>query len=127
MGYLFCKKCGGYYELQPGEFPKNFHLCQCGGELVYKKNLDDKTDGFNVPDEERSSWIKLPSNSNMIKTLGIGLVFIFGLLLKFHVFNFVIYYFMRSNSNFLFSSPMYVIGLIALGFILSYLSRFVRS
>ena len=34
-GYLVCNKCGGYYELQPGESWKDFDLeCGCGGQLV---------------------------------------------------------------------------------------------
>lgn len=34
-GYLVCNKCGGYYELQPGESWKEFDTeCQCGGQLV---------------------------------------------------------------------------------------------
>jgi hypothetical protein len=36
-GYLECEKCGGYYELQPGESPKDFEKCQCGGDLKYNK------------------------------------------------------------------------------------------
>jgi transcription initiation factor IIE alpha subunit len=44
MGYLICKKCGGYYELQPGEQPEDFTECQCGGELTYKENLTGKRD-----------------------------------------------------------------------------------
>ena len=33
--YLVCNKCGGYYELQPEESPKDFNLeCECGGHLV---------------------------------------------------------------------------------------------
>jgi hypothetical protein len=35
MGYLVCKKCGGYYKLQDGESPDNFDSCQCGGTLKY--------------------------------------------------------------------------------------------
>ena len=34
MGYLICDKCGGYYELQPGEKPEDFsNECECGGKL----------------------------------------------------------------------------------------------
>lgn len=34
-GYLVCNKCGGYYELQPGESWRNFDTeCGCGGQLV---------------------------------------------------------------------------------------------
>ena len=33
--YLVCNRCGGYYELQPGESPKDFSLeCECGGHLI---------------------------------------------------------------------------------------------
>ena len=39
-GYLVCDKCGGYYELQPGEKPEDFNLnCDCGGHLKYIENL----------------------------------------------------------------------------------------
>ncbi|BDZ71593.1 hypothetical protein [Methanobacterium petrolearium] len=41
MGYLICVKCGGYYELQPGEKPEDFsNECECGGELIYSERLD---------------------------------------------------------------------------------------
>ncbi|MGB9937410.1 MAG: zinc-ribbon domain-containing protein [Methanobacterium sp.] len=33
---LICNKCGGYYELQEGESPKDFDLCECGGKLKYQ-------------------------------------------------------------------------------------------
>ena len=35
LGYLECENCGGYYELQPGESPKDFEKCKCGGKLKY--------------------------------------------------------------------------------------------
>ncbi|BDZ70373.1 protease htpX [Methanobacterium petrolearium] len=39
-GYLICEKCGGYYELQPGESPDDFtDECECGGKLEYVKTL----------------------------------------------------------------------------------------
>lgn len=39
-GYLVCNKCGGYYELEPGESPEDFiNNCECGGELEYKINV----------------------------------------------------------------------------------------
>jgi hypothetical protein len=41
MGYLVCEKCGGYYELQPGESPDEFkNKCECGGDIKYVKNLE---------------------------------------------------------------------------------------
>lgn len=36
-GYLFCEKCGGYYELLKGESPEDFEKCECGGNLRYSK------------------------------------------------------------------------------------------
>lgn len=41
MGYLICDKCGGYYELQPGEKPEDFSdECECGGKLIYSDTYD---------------------------------------------------------------------------------------
>jgi hypothetical protein len=46
MGYLICDKCGGYYELQPGEKPEDFsNECECGGELIYSDSLDVIAEG----------------------------------------------------------------------------------
>ncbi len=40
-GYLVCDTCGGYYELQPGEFPDDFtDVCECGGNLEHTKTLN---------------------------------------------------------------------------------------
>lgn len=125
MGYLVCKDCGDYYELQPGETANDYDRCRCGGKLIYRKYLNSSIDDFNVSSHEKSSKSKLNS-SKMIKPLGLGILFIFGLLIKFHAFNYIIYYFARSNSNFLFSSPVYMVLLIVLGFFLSYLGRYVR-
>lgn len=41
MDYLVCDKCGGYYELQPGESLDDFHgNCDCGGNLKQVPSLD---------------------------------------------------------------------------------------
>jgi hypothetical protein len=37
--YLECERCGGYYELQNDESPKDFKECQCGGKLEYTEKL----------------------------------------------------------------------------------------
>lgn len=45
-GYIACDKCGGYYQLQPGESPDDFSdTCECGGKLEFKETLesDDPT------------------------------------------------------------------------------------
>jgi hypothetical protein len=47
MGYLICKKCGGYYELQPGESPDDFGNCECGGEFIYSDTLDELDGDYN--------------------------------------------------------------------------------
>lgn len=39
-GFLVCKDCNGYYELQEGESPEDFEECDCGGELKYVQNFD---------------------------------------------------------------------------------------
>lgn len=41
MGYLICSKCGGYYQLQEGEYPEDFGRCQCGGNLQYEEEIKD--------------------------------------------------------------------------------------
>lgn len=41
MGYLVCKRCGGYYKLREGESANDFVSCQCYGLLVYVESLDD--------------------------------------------------------------------------------------
>lgn len=41
MGYLFCEKCGGYYELKEGENIDDFKSCECGGSLRYVESLDE--------------------------------------------------------------------------------------
>jgi hypothetical protein len=40
MGYLFCQKCGGYYELREGESVDDFAHCSCGGSLIYTEKID---------------------------------------------------------------------------------------
>jgi hypothetical protein len=41
LSYLVCDKCGGHYELQPGELPRDFDdKCDCGGELKYLETLE---------------------------------------------------------------------------------------
>jgi hypothetical protein len=38
-GYLICDKCGGHYELQPGESSEDYEECECGGKLNYSALL----------------------------------------------------------------------------------------
>lgn len=40
QGYLVCNRCGGYYKLQPGEYPADFkEQCPCGGKLQHQLKL----------------------------------------------------------------------------------------
>ena len=43
MGYC-CDKCGGYYEIQTGEFVNDFKdlSCNCGGKLKYVEHLKEE-------------------------------------------------------------------------------------
>jgi hypothetical protein len=41
MGYLFCKECDGYYELQDDESPEDYDVCYCGGELEYRLSSNE--------------------------------------------------------------------------------------
>jgi len=55
MGYLICDKCGGYYELQPGEKPEDFsNECECGGKLIYSDTYDviSENEDDNVDNED---------------------------------------------------------------------------
>jgi len=41
MSYLFCEKCWGYYQLQPGESREDFESCRCGGALIEVEDIGD--------------------------------------------------------------------------------------
>ena len=68
MGYLICKKCKGYYELQEGEFPEDFKECHCGGKLDYVESIE--------LDKNLKNRLKLSSKS-LIRIIGV----IFGALI----------------------------------------------
>ena len=63
---MICEECGGYYELQPGEFPEDYEQCQCGRKLEYsasipssKESGDLNTDNSNiVKDNNRLRYFK---------------------------------------------------------------------
>ena len=45
MSYLVCEECGGYYELQPGEYADDFDLaCECGGQFKYVDPIPSKNE-----------------------------------------------------------------------------------
>ena len=73
MGYLQCKKCGGYYELQEGESPDDYNVCHCGGELEYRHTYDDMKSDFPTVEEET----KKSSSKGLIIVLLVGGLFLF--------------------------------------------------
>ncbi len=40
-GYLVCKECNGYYQLQEGESASDFDYCECGGLLSYYADINE--------------------------------------------------------------------------------------
>ncbi|WP_431063799.1 hypothetical protein [Methanobacterium sp.] len=57
--YLVCDSCGGYYELKPGESPKDFNLdCECGGQLITSpsNNLYSHEDEYVNSEEEYKNY-----------------------------------------------------------------------
>jgi hypothetical protein len=53
MGYLICKECGDYYELQPEEHPEDFSSCHCGGKLRYERLMIN--DNYIAPKKDQNS------------------------------------------------------------------------
>lgn len=89
-GYLICKQCGSYYELQTGESPEDFSLeCECGGNLVYQESLNAV--------EKETPGSKSSSASRNLAILVVG-----GFVLLFIVYIFPIVYMM--------SAPFFVFG-----------------
>ncbi len=40
IGYLICRNCKGYYQLEEEESPDDFDSCQCGGKLVHTYHFE---------------------------------------------------------------------------------------
>ena len=78
MGYLSCKKCGGFYELEEGESPEDFDLCSCGGELEYKSSPNEQKRIYH--DEEDLEGDK-KSNKTLIIILAVVALFLMLILL----------------------------------------------
>lgn len=133
MGYLICKDCGGYYELQPGENPEDFEECQCGGKLQYQSGLDyetviPKTElPESYPEKEKNFGAQISSISLDPKALLLSFLAIIAILFKLQLFNFLIIYLMRLNpSNSIYSSSTYLIVIMALSILSIFLGRYIR-
>ena len=73
MGFLVCKECGGYYELQEGESPEDFSdKCECGGLLEYAPSLDETSKA----DKSKSRFEDYISTDFRAIIIGLIIVFI---------------------------------------------------
>ncbi|NYB51162.1 MAG: NERD domain-containing protein [Methanobacteriaceae archaeon] len=61
MGYLFCQKCGGYYELSEGETLDEFAHCSCGGSLIYTEKIKEQSHPHNTSENLNESKDKKTS------------------------------------------------------------------
>lgn len=66
MGYLWCKECGGCYELQEGESAEDFESCSCGGELEYRLSSNELKRRTYVEGDEVEVEEKKKSNRALI-------------------------------------------------------------
>ncbi|AEG17290.1 hypothetical protein [Methanobacterium paludis] len=79
-GYLICKKCGGYYELQPGESPEDFDSCQCGGKLEYyalQNHEKDPNTAKNLPEVHEVKSVPQSAhtdNSTILKIVALAVI-----------------------------------------------------
>lgn len=60
-GYLVCKNCGGYYQLQKEENPEDFDTCMCGGPLSYHKDIESFKNNYSSDLPMRNAY-KSPDN-----------------------------------------------------------------
>ncbi|KYC48910.1 MAG: 50S ribosomal protein L40e [Candidatus Methanofastidiosum methylothiophilum] len=72
MGYLVCDKCGGYYELQEGESPDDFGVCECGGELKYTKTISQPNENLNQQKCPNCGFINIKT-AHFCRKCGFGL------------------------------------------------------
>jgi hypothetical protein len=81
-GYLVCDKCGGYYELQPGESPEDYEQCECSGKLKYSTLLssnelkDSSSDKSEIVGENNKfrSFINFKNNKFLIILIILALI-----------------------------------------------------
>ena len=124
MGYIVCDKCQGYYELQPGEYPEDFDdTCECGGKLRYECLIEDDNDYVAFYQENRSKT-RSPTISKNFKTLGLGVVAVLIIFVKFmpYLLNICLHFPFLRNYLFLGQSTIFYV-LIPVAIFLSFISR----
>jgi len=78
-GYLFCNYCGGYYQLNEDESPRDYEKCECGNPLEFCKThqeLEFKSNNLNLNKEVFDSFQtrlsqRRESLKNFFPTIGI--------------------------------------------------------
>lgn len=66
-GYLFCRKCEGYYQLLEDESKEDFVSCECGGELEFYESLPPDYKDYPEADEIDES-VEIENLLNVIKS-----------------------------------------------------------
>lgn len=54
--YLICKNCNGYYQLQDGESPEDFDICQCGGDLILTTDIFEDYESYEQYDKYNEGY-----------------------------------------------------------------------
>lgn len=83
-GYLVCNKCGGYYELQPGESWKEFDTeCECGGQLVQSAadSLPPSGEEYLLDDEYEEKYNTFIAVAYVLLVLFVPLAFVMSIYL----------------------------------------------
>ncbi|MEL7669474.1 hypothetical protein [Methanobacterium sp.] len=122
--YLVCNKCGGYYELQPGESWKEFDTeCGCGGQLVHNDTNSLVSRAYYMSEEEYEH--KMYSTEILIAYIAFFLFWPISLVLGFYLLT-------RDNKRAKFHGklilalsiiPIFVMGIAALLVYKAYFSQ----
>ena len=113
MGYLVCERCGGCYELKPGESPEDFEKCECGGTLHFVEKLDQNVENpVKNRNKDNSTDSKTKSSKKIIIT---GLTF--GTLIM------LIPYIIFSGSLYVFGNWLALVLWVIAGFITAYITN----
>ena len=79
--YLVCTRCNGYYELEDGESPDDFELCQCGGDLILVQNINDYFDNEEYKEYEEYTASNRKKKINKSTLFLVSLIIIIPLFL----------------------------------------------
>jgi hypothetical protein len=106
-GKLVCNKCGGYYKLEPGEFPDDFDKCQCGGKLKYYPLSEQHSKVPSKPNSLTNTIILLIPIITLLILFGIVLIFLYDpstlyifitstIIATIFIVSYTVYYFIKA-------------------------------